>query len=158
MSWCEITIAELGEIITGKTPPTSAKENYGGSIPFITPSDMVENRTVIETERYISEQGKTTVKNCVLPSHVVCVSCIGSDMGKAIITSQESITNQQINSIICKPEYDYRFVYYLMLTLRDTIRSLGKNATAVPILNKSKFSSILISVPQLSEQKRIADI
>ena len=158
MSWSEITIAELGEIITGKTPPTSAKENYGGSIPFITPSDMVGNRTVTETERYISEQGKTTVKNCVLPSHVVCVSCIGSDMGKAIITSQESITNQQINSIICKPEYDYRFVYYLMLTLRDTIRSLGKNATAVPILNKSKFSSIHISVPQLSKQKQIADI
>ena len=147
MSWHEITIANLGEIITGKTPPTSTKENYGGSIPFITPSDMVGNRTIYETERYISEQGKTKVKNCVLPPCSVCVSCIGSDMGKAVITSKESISNQQINSIICNEEHDHRFVYYLMLTLRDTIRSLGKNATAVPILNKSKFSVSIQSPP-----------
>ncbi|MBE6969761.1 MAG: hypothetical protein E7442_06575, partial [Ruminococcaceae bacterium] len=158
MSWQEIIIADLGEIITGKTPPTSTKENYGGNIPFITPSDMVGNRTVYETERYISEQGKKTVKNCMLPPCSVCVSCIGSDMGKAVITSKESISNQQINSIICNEGYDHRFVYYLMLTLRDTIRSLGKNATAVPILNKSKFSNISIMVPHLDTQNRIANI
>ena len=44
-----------------------------------------------------------------------------------------------------------------MLTLRETIKSLGKNATAVPILNKTKFSNIQVAVPSLPIQKRIAD-
>ena len=158
MSWNEITIAEIGNIITGKTPPTSVKENYGGTMPFITPSDMKGYRTIDDTERHISEKGKLSVGKCVLPPNSICVSCIGSDMGKVVITSKESISNQQINSIICNSKYDYQFVYYLMLMLRDPIRSLGKNATAVPILNKSKFSNIRIRVPPLLIQRRIASI
>ena len=38
-------------------------------------------------------------------------------------------------------------MYYLLLTQKDKIKSLGKNATAVPILNKSKFSEIEVIVP-----------
>lgn len=157
MSWQEIRVGDLGEIITGKTPPTSNVDNYGGNIPFITPSDMVGNRSIVSTERYISEKGKNTIKNSILPPHAVCVSCIGSDMGKVVLTTAWSATNQQINSIVCNSHYDYRFVYYLMLTLRETIKSLGKNATAVPILNKTKFSNIQVAVPSLPIQKRIAD-
>lgn len=157
MSWQEIRVGDLGEIITGKTPPTSNVDNYGGNIPFITPSDMVGNRSIVSTERYISEKGKNTIKNGILPPHAVCVSCIGSDMGKVVLTTAWSATNQQINSIVCNSHYDYRFVYYLMLTLRETIKSLGKNATAVPILNKTKFSNIQVAVPSLPIQKRIAD-
>lgn len=157
MSWQEIRVGDLGEIITGKTPPTSNVDNYGGNIPFITPSDMVGNRSIVSTERYISEKGKNTIKNGILPPHVVCVSCIGSEMGKVVLTTAWSATNQQINSIVCNSHYDYRFVYYLMLTLRETIKSLGKNATAVPILNKTKFSNIQVAVPSLPIQKRIAD-
>ena len=118
---------------------------------------MVGNRSIVSTELYISEKGKNTIKNSILPPHAVCVSCIGSDMGKVVLTTAWSATNQQINSIVCNSHYDYRFVYYLMLTLRETIKSLGKNATAVPILNKTKFSNIQVAVPSLPIQKRIAD-
>lgn len=79
-------------------------------------------------------------------------------MGKAIITSEPSVTNQQINSIIVDNEYDYMFVYYLMRTLEEKIKSLGKNATAVPILNKTKFSNIEVLVPDIETQVSIARI
>jgi type I restriction enzyme S subunit len=45
-----------------------------------------------------------------------------------------------------------------MLTLTEKIKSLGKNATAVPILNKSKFCEIKVSLPDLPTQRRIATI
>ena len=156
--WKKVKLGEIGKIITGKTPPTKDKDNYGGNIPFITPVDMVGNRNVFITERYLTEKGKNVVKNCLLPANTICVSCIGSDMGKAVITTQPSITNQQINSIIVDDAYDFRFVFYLMLTQTDVIKSLGKNSTAVPILNKSKFCNIEVSLPSLSTQHRIATI
>ena len=156
--WKKVKLGDLGRIVTGKTPPTKDKDNYGGEIPFITPVDMVGNRTIYETERYVSEKGKQAVYNCFLPTHTICVSCIGSDMGKSVVTSKPSITNQQINSIIVNNQYHWLFVFYLMRTLEVTIKSLGRNATAVPILNKSKFTEIEVSVPPLPTQHRIATI
>ena len=155
-----VTVGDLGKIITGKTPPTKDKDNYGGDIPFITPVDMVGNRNIFATERYISKKGLNTVKNCFLPEHSVCVSCIGSDMGKSVLTVKPSVTNQQINSIIVdENSFDYLYIYYLMRTLEEKIKSLGKNATAVPILNKTKFSNIEVSVfDDLERQKAISSI
>lgn len=154
-----ITVAKLGRIVTGKTPPTKDKDNYGGTIPFITPVDMTGNRSIIKTERYVTAKGLGTVRNCYLPEHSVCVSCIGSDMGKTVLTTAPSITNQQINSIVVDEDaYDYMYVYYLMRTLEEKIKSLGKNATAVPILNKTKFSNIEIQVPEIDVQRSISNI
>lgn len=155
-----VTVGDLGKIITGKTPPTKDKDNYGGSIPFVTPVDMVGNRNAFITERYVSKKGLATVKNCLLPEHAICVSCIGSDMGKAVLTVKPSVTNQQINSIIVDADsFDYLYVYYLMRTLEGIIKSLGKNGTAVPILNKSKFSNIGILVfEKIERQKAISSI
>ena len=38
-NWRAIQVGQLGTVITGKTPKTAVAENYGGSIPFLTPSD-----------------------------------------------------------------------------------------------------------------------
>ena len=151
-------IADLGKIVTGKTPSTKSKENFGGNIPFITPVDMTYNRNIFFTERYVSSKGAESVNGCILPPKTVCVSCIGSDMGKSVITTKTSVTNQQINAVIVNEEYNYMYVYYLMRTLESTIKSLGKNGTAVPILSKSKFSDIEIQVHDFKSQCRIAKI
>lgn len=151
-------IADLGKVVTGKTPSTKDKENFNGNIPFITPVDMTYNRNIFSTERCVSIKGAELVKGCILPPQTVCVSCIGSDMGKSVITTETSVTNQQINSIIVSPKYNFQYVYYLMRTLEATIKSLGKNGTAVPILSKSKFSDIEICVHDYESQCRIAQI
>ena len=37
--WKEYRLGDIGRIITGKTPSTACKTNYGGKTPFLTPSD-----------------------------------------------------------------------------------------------------------------------
>ena len=123
------TINDLGKIITGNTPQTSHSDYFGSDIPFITPRDMKGNRKIVQTERYLSHKGARTVKNCIIPSNSVCVSCIGSDMGKVVLTASTSVTNQQINSIIIDETNDPRFVYYLMCDLSEQIKRKRKNAT-----------------------------
>lgn len=155
--WKEIKVADLGKIVTGKTPKTAIADNYGGKIPFLTPSDDMSVKYVSKTAKTLTEKGLKEVKNSLLPAHSVCVSCIGSDLGKVVISCQPIVTNQQINSIIVEQsKYDVSFVYYSMLILGRQLNFISKTSTAVPIVNKSSFSSYTIKCPPLTEQQKIA--
>lgn len=156
--WKECTIGGLGKIITGKTPRTAISENYGGKVPFLSPSDNMEIKYVDKTNKTLTDQGVDEVKNCLLPASAVCVSCIGSDLGKVLITTQPTVTNQQINSIVVNEDNDTNFIYYLMTIVGKHLNFISKTSTAVPIINKTTFSNYKISVPPLSDQKKIAAI
>ena len=157
--WKKVSVSDLGRIVTGKTPKTAIPEYYGGCIPFLTPSDDMSVKYVLSTSKTITEDGKNSVKNAVIPKNSICVSCIGSDLGKVVITTKETVTNQQINSVIVNTElYDVDFVYYAMVILGKVLNYHSKTSTAVPIVNKSTFSQYEILCPELSEQRKIARI
>ena len=151
-------ISDLGRIVTGKTPRTSNAENYGGKIPFLTPSDDLSGKFAPKTVKTITELGLSEVRNCLLPSKSVCVSCIGSDLGKVVITNEPTVTNQQFNSIIPTEENDTDFIYYLMTIVGKELNFLSKTSTAVPIINKSTFADYEIEIPSLDNQRRIAKV
>ena len=154
--WRTVKIGQLGNIITGKTPKTAITGNYGGTIPFLTPSDNMNVKFMTPTSKTLSQRGLSEVKNCLLPPNSVSVSCIGSDLGKVVMTTSPTVTNQQINSIVPNPEYDADFIYYAMCILGKELNFISKTSTAVPIVNKSAFSGYTIEVPPLSEQHAIA--
>ncbi len=153
--WQLATLDQLGKIVTGKTPATSEPENYGGSIPFVSPSDMQGQRIIDEVARYLSDAGASKVKNSIIPARAVMVSCIGSDMGKAAIAAHRCVTNQQINSIIASSDNDPLFIYYNLSARKDEIRG-SASGSAQPILNKSAFGRMKIDLPPLPEQRAIA--
>ena len=156
--WKSVHIGDLGTIVTGKTPKTSIEDNYGGDTPFLSPSDDLSGKYVPITGRTLSNKGVHEVKNCLLPPQSVCVSCIGSDLGKSVITRCNTITNQQFNSIIPSNGFDTDFVYYAMQFVGPILNALSKTSTAVPIINKSTFSSFQIRVPDYSTQCRISRV
>lgn len=156
--WKEYKIGDLGRIVTGKTPKTSIKENYGGDIPFLTPSDDLNNKYAPNTIKKITNLGLSEVKNCLLPPNSICVSCIGSDLGKVVMLKEYSVTNQQFNSIIPNEEFCPDFIYYLMTIVGEELNFIGKTSTAVPIVNKSSFSNTEVTIPSLPTQQKIANI
>ena len=156
--WKEYKIGDLGRIVTGKTPKTSIKENYGGNIPFLTPSDDLSNKYAPNTNKKITELGLDEVKNCLLPPNSICVSCIGSDLGKVVMLREPSVTNQQFNSIIPNDEFCPDYIYYLMTIVGKELNFIGKTSTAVPIVNKSSFSNTEVKVPSFPTQQKIANI
>jgi len=153
--WRKSTLDQLGRIVTGKTPATAEPENYGGNIPFVSPSDMQGQRIIDEVARYLSDLGATKVKNSIIPEWAVVVSCIGSDMGKAAVVARRCVTNQQINSIIANAENDPLFIYYNLSARKDEIRG-SASGSAQPILNKAAFGRLKIDLPPLPEQRAIA--
>lgn len=159
MEWKEVKIGDLGQIITGKTPKTAIRENWGGKIPFLSPSDDMSNKTSPVTAKTLTELGVAEVAKCLIPANSICVSCIGSDLGKVVKTDRELVTNQQINTIVPHSNIDSDFVYYLMCIVGKELNYISKTSTAVPIINKSTFSDWDIVIPREKEdQRRIASI
>jgi type I restriction enzyme S subunit len=156
--WREVTIGQLGRVITGKTPPTKNHELFGDEYPFITPTDIEEQSRKACTERFLSEEGCQKQKNSLLPAGAVCFTCIGATIGKMCMTTRPSFTNQQINSVVVDHEsHDPRYVYYLLRQQAGRIKSLASGA-ATPIVNKSTFSGVEVSVPPLSTQRKVASV
>jgi type I restriction enzyme S subunit len=158
MNWKEIELEQVGDIVTGKTPSTKDVDNFGKIYPFITPKDMTGQKYIFETERYLSDKGMKAVKNCLINKNTVCVSCIGSDMGKVVMATKPSVTNQQLNSIKVNNKYNSDFIFYSLHLISEDLRNAAFHSTAVPILNKTQFSKFKIMAPPLPEQRAIAEI
>ncbi len=154
--WEIYKIKNIGNIITGKTPSTKNKVYWNGNIPFITPADIKQNKYINNTKRNVSNEGVRRI-GYILPKEAVVVVCIGSTIGKIGITSKESVTNQQNNSIICKKKINPHYVYYALL-LRNKILKSFSGIAAVPIINKTLFGNLEITIPPLPEQQKIAEI
>lgn len=145
--WIDGTIDDLGtEIICGKTPSTKKSEYYGGNTPFITIPDMHGCVYNVSTERYLSAAGVASQPKKTLPPNTVCVSCIGT-AGLVTLVSEESQSNQQINSIIPKEGISAYYIYLLMQTLAETINKLGQSGSTIVNLNKTQFGKIQIMIP-----------
>ena len=157
-SWRNVTIDDLGEVITGYTPAIKKTEYYGNEYPFITPTDMAMDSRIVQTERFLSQKGYEYRKNRLLPPNSVCVTCIGATIGKICMTTAPSATNQQINSIVVdQHKHDPYFVYYLLRTKTEALQNVA-GGVATPIVKKSTFASFEVCVPPLETQHKIAAV
>ena len=160
MSSNEISVAELGRIVTGRTPPTSDAENFGGDFLFVTPSDL-DWKTYYcrSTERTVSSAVHESFGGTFVPEGAVLVTCIGNTIGKCAIAPVTCLTNQQINSVIPRERRYSSFIYYLMLNNVGQIRQVGiGGGAATPIVNKSTFSRLRFRVPDKSTWEEIGRI
>lgn len=146
-NWNEVAIDNIAsDVICGKTPATTNSENYGAYMPFITIPDMHGSVYITITERFLSEKGVASQENKTLPANSICVSCIAS-VGLVCLTSEPSQTNQQINSIVCKPDISPYYVYIKMTTLADYLKQLGAGGSTTLNVNKTLFGQIPILCP-----------
>lgn len=154
-------IGDLGRVVTGKTPSKDNPQDWGDEIDFITPTDFSSDEKYLShIKRQISQEGAGRYKNMIVPPDSVVVTCIGSDMGKVVLSRNTSLTNQQINTIIVdKNSFDLAFTYYTLKALYPTLRSIAEEGgSTMPIITKSTFENIEFEAPDLATQKKIAEI
>jgi type I restriction enzyme, S subunit len=154
-AWPLVQLGELGAVATGSTPKTSEERFFGGSIPFVTPGELDQAFPVVSASRTLTDEGAGETN--LLPENAVMVCCIGS-LGKVGIAGRPLATNQQINSIVFDTSRILpRFGYYACRRLKPQLEAMAP-ATTIAIVNKSKFETLSIPVPPLSDQQRIVVI
>jgi type I restriction enzyme S subunit len=156
IGWTLATIADIGQIQTGSTPPKANPEYYGGKFPIFKPTDLNSNFAINDAGEHLSEQGKKVSR--IVTAQSTYVTCIGATIGKTGFVTVEGTCNQQINTVSPYKLINPKWLYYWLIspTMNYEIIS-NSSSTTLPIINKSRFSSLsTILVPQ-AEQKVIAD-
>ena len=153
--WKKVKLGDICEVVTGSTPLKKIKEYWDkNEVPFITPPELkYEGINYITPSIFVSKIGSNHGR--IIPKNSICVCCIGS-LGKLGILKEDSITNQQINSLILKNEnVDLLYLYFYLKTIKNNLESIS-SSTTVKIINKSSFEKIEIILPNLEIQKKVS--
>lgn len=146
--WEVKRIVNIGRVETGKTPPMSNQDLYGGDILFVKTPDMREKMFVSSTSETLSQDGNNYQLTKLLPVNSIMVSCIGT-AGVVSINAKPAHTNQQINSIILNNLEDLEWLYYVCRQLKPTIELFGATGVTMTNLSKGKFEKLKIVVPKV---------
>lgn len=153
-SWDVVRLGDVAEVVTGGTPLRSCPDYYGGTTPWVKPTDLAKGNTVSTSEEYLTDDGVAVSR--LLPQGAVLVSCIGT-IGEVAIATIPMCTNQQINALVPNEKVVSSFLYWVCTSLSDFLRTSAAK-TAVPILNKSSFSKVAIPLPSIGEQHAICRV
>lgn len=152
-AWELRKVLEIGNIVTGSTPKTNIKDNYGGDFFFVSPADIQGNRYIDKTVTTLTQKGFGQCRK--IRSNASLFVCIGSTIGKVAQSSTECATNQQINAIEPYSNYDDDFIFSSFESVSARIKNIAANQ-AVPIVNKTTFENAELLVPySLNEQRNV---
>lgn len=160
--WEVVKVNKLFDLYKGTTPSTKIKEYWNGTIPFVTPTDITKINELNEmylktTENYITEKGLKSKGLKLVPKDSLLFTSRAT-IGYLAINKTEVAINQGIISLIPKDaNIDVTFFYYFLQKLKSLFENLAGGSTYKEI-SISTFSNVIVPLPSLPEQQRIADI
>lgn len=159
MSWERVALEDVCEVVGGATPKTGEPEFWGGDVPWVTPADLTNLKGVYisETPRRLTTEGLRSCAAKVLPAYSVLLSS-RAPIGHVAINTVPMATNQGFKSLIPdRSRLDEKYLYWWLVTNKAALQRLGVGATFKEI-SKAIVSRVVIPIPPLPEQRRIASI
>jgi type I restriction enzyme S subunit len=155
--WEYVTVKEIShDLLGGGTPSTSQTSYWNGKIAWMT-SAHISNREITFGQKYISEEGlKNSATKLIPKNNILVATRVG--IGKIAINKIEIAISQDLTGILVKGEKilsDY--LYWFLLTKKNRLKALAQGSTIKGIL-KDDLAKLKLSLPPLSEQKKIAEI
>ncbi|HBX7662600.1 TPA: restriction endonuclease subunit S [Klebsiella pneumoniae] len=151
--WEWVRLGNVGVCSTGKTPSTSVSSHFNGNIPFVGPGQITQCGEITQADKFLSEDGM--LNSTEANNGDIFTVCIGGSIGKSAVVSERVAFNQQINSI--KPVLvDSKYIYFsISTTLFISSMVTASTGSATPIINRSKWESLLIPCAPVAEQHSI---
>lgn len=157
----KVHIGDLGEIVTGNTPPRNKPEYYGSYAPFIKATDIDEtSKYTYAPEECYSELGYQKYRKSLIPKGSTCVVTIGSIGRKMTMAHCDCFINQAMNAIIPSANYDSEYVYYVIKHNVQRLKALDSGtASGRENVSKSAFSNLEIYViDDIEIQRKIGSV
>ena len=144
--WEVKQVKDFGSVVCGKTPSKKNADYYGDAVPFIKIPDMHQSAWITDTSDGLSSEGASSQAKKEVPANSICVSCIAT-VGKVVITSRPSHTNQQINSVVPSSEAFRYYLYFIFEGMTKKLHDLASGGSATLNLNTGNFSKIDVQSP-----------
>lgn len=151
-------IAKLGTVCTligGGTPSRRHTEYFGGSIPWLTPTEISKTKIkLIHTSREkITNMGLRYSSAKLVPAGAVLLTTRAS-IGYVGVAGTQVTTNQGFVSFVCSDAvYNYYLAYWLVRNRK--LLNIKARGTTFKEISRSIIRDLDIPLPPLAEQKRI---
>lgn len=157
-AWKAVSLGVLAEIRNGGTPSTTVPDYWDGDIPWCTPTDITRTsgKELVATARSITSSGLDSCGGSLLPAGALLL-CSRATIGELKIAAMPVATNQGFKSLVCGGSVNHEYLYYRLLPLKDEMAGLATGSTFLEI-SKRDVASIRIHLPQLAEQRAIANV
>lgn len=156
-SWQKVKLSEIIQLIGGGTPKTTNNTYWNGNIPWLSVVDFNDdNRYVTTTEKTITELGLQNSTTHLLDKGDIIISARGT-VGALAQLATPMAFNQSCYGIKATERSCNDFLYYL---LKNSIGKLKKNThgSVFNTITRDTFSNIVVSIPPLDEQRKIAGV
>ena len=156
-NWELVRLGVVGEIIGGGTPKTAVKEYWeDGTIPWLTPADLsnYNMKYISKGRRCITPLGLKESSAQLLPKGTVLFSS-RAPIGYTVISKNEISTNQGFKSCIPLIMDMNEYLYYYLIYSAKIINE-NASGTTFKEVSGAEVSNLMIPLPPLTEQKRIA--
>ena len=152
--WEVKTIEKIATVDKGFTPSTKEEELWDGDIPWLSIADMKQGKYISSTSKTITQKGlgnkKLTPKGTLIMSFKLT-------LGRMAILERDMVTNEAICHFYWKDKnINNEFMYYNMSNIN--IESFGGRAVKGITLNNDSINSIVVKLPSLPEQEKIASL
>jgi len=153
-------VAQIKDIsknfFNGGTPDTTNKDYWDGNIPWVTGADF-ENQKVGNIRCYITGEGvKNSATNVISKGNLLVVTRTG--VGKlAIAPFDIAISRDIIGVILDREKALTNYLYWYLNDSKNRLKALIQR-TSINGLLRADLESFVVSLPPISEQKKIADI
>ena len=152
-------LEDIVSISGGGTPSTKCPEYWGGNIPFLTPSDVTNQKCkyIEKTKSYITELGLRKSSAKINPPYSILLTSRAT-IGECVINKAPMATNQGfINIQVKRDKVNTEYFFYWIKNNKNYLISLGRGAI-YPELVKSIFKKIEVEIPDILTQQKIAFI
>ena len=158
--WKWVTVDEIAEVKGGGTPSTSNSSYFcepPEGIPWITPADLsdYDSAYISHGERNLTEEGFSNSSTHRMPAGTVLFSS-RAPIGYVAIAKNPVTTNQGFKSLVLEDDIDPRYIRYYLISAKEYAESEASGTTFKELSGK-RVKQLLVPLPPLPEQRRIAD-
>ncbi|MDC1604730.1 restriction endonuclease subunit S [Phocaeicola vulgatus] len=152
-NWVWTTLGSIGTWQAGGTPSRSNKSYYGGNIPWLKTGDLNDG-LITNIPESITEEAVANSPAKINPTGSVLIAMYGATIGKLGMLTFPATTNQACCACIEYWGITQLFLFYFLLSHRDTFIAKGGGG-AQPNISKEIIVNTTIPLPPLAEQERI---
>lgn len=128
---------------------------WNGTINWFTPSEVGEQKYIVESERKINELAIKKSSAKLLPKNRTVLYSSRATIGNTAIITSDSTTNQGFQSFVCIDAEDANYIYYYADKITHNAKKLAFGSTFLEI-PKRELESINIFVPDKAERNQIS--
>jgi len=155
-SWKWVRLGEISKIVGGGTPETTNVKYWkDGTVPWITPADMNKCKYINCGRKNITAVGLQKSSATLMPKGTVLFSS-RAPIGYVGIANNSICSNQGLKSSVPIIMEMNEYIYWYLLLEGKKINNKASGTTFNEVSGKI-VKNIIVALPPLKEQKRIAN-